>query len=153
MSILRALQANQFRDWIQQAMAWSYAQTDSLRRASAAKGLGLDPVTFSRPFPGSPTTIVTNTETAAQPAAPVAAVAPTTPAAPAALGWLGKTAIGTALALGTGGAGLGLASFLKPAPQPPPVTAPAQTPPALPPSTPAAGPFPTPDKWQLKIVP
>src|SRR5581483_11584026 len=68
----------EWKDWFVQAMAFGYAQTDALRRAAAAKGMGLDLAQFSRPFPGSPMTqtITDNSVNAAPPPAAVPATGP-----------------------------------------------------------------------------
>jgi hypothetical protein len=129
--LLHGLHTEQLRDWLHQAFAYNYSQVDAMRRESAAKGLGLDPSQYNRPFPGSQTTITDNSVKSA-PSPPVALpVAP-----PSGAGSLVKgVLLATALLAGGTGAGFGIAALLR---QPaPPMPAPA--------------PF-DPKDWQLKIV-
>jgi hypothetical protein len=84
----------EFKDWIRQAMAYSHAQTDALRRGAAANAMTREPTVdlaqFSRPFPGSPqTTTVTDNSingvpnsANGSPATPPAGPVPNPPATP-----------------------------------------------------------------------
>jgi hypothetical protein len=165
----------EWKDWFVQAMAFGYAQTDALRRAAAAKGMGLDLAQFSRPFPGSPMTqtITDNSVNAAPPPAAVPATGPSAqagtlsgpapgpaperlPHGPAAKpsNPLAIMALTAATLLGGTALGAGVVGLLRPTQQSPQIIQQPAPPPA---PTPQPEPQPCPPlndrDWQIKIVP
>ena len=116
---------DQLKSWLGEHFVYDFAERARLLRGVTAKGHGMDPAEFSKPFPG------TNNMTTIQvaglggesppPAAPVVVppVVVTQPSAPAAcapagLSSLAKLGMAAAVLVGTGGGALGLASLLRP---------------------------------------
>lgn len=55
---------NDVKDWLRQLMVWDNAEKGHILRAGMAQNLGLDPAQYTRPFPGSPSTVtIMNTPT------------------------------------------------------------------------------------------
>lgn len=136
----------QARGWLYELFAYHTGEQQRMARAAAAKGLGMNPVEFGRPYPSAVSNTTNTTNTNLQPAPAPASTASTTgngapgpdKSAPApSSGLLPKLAIGGALLAGLGGGGLGLATLLKPAPPATAATSSPAIPPAPVPSQPA----------------
>ena len=65
------------RDWLRQLFVWDVNMRQNYMRAAHAQHLGLDPAQYTRPFPGSPTVVLSGELPQAAETSPIQSASPT----------------------------------------------------------------------------
>src|SRR5580704_10518443 len=70
-----------FRNWLGELFVHDVGEKQRITRAAMSKGLGINPVDYARPYPGSNSSTVNNVTSANLPSTPAATAVAPTPAA------------------------------------------------------------------------